>query len=34
VSQWGATKVYLENVMLVVYDGVDFGNALIADLQK
>ena len=34
VSQWGAIKVYLENVMLVVYDGVDFGNALIADLQK
>ena len=34
MSQWTTDKVYLENVMLLVYDGVDFGNALIADLQK
>ena len=34
VSEWGATKVYLDNVMLVVYDGGKFGNTLIADLQK
>ena len=34
LSQWGGIKVYLGNVMLVVYDGVDFGNALVADLKK
>ena len=34
LDQWGGNQVYLENVMLVVYDDMDFGNALIEDLQQ